>query len=136
MQERRRQFTSSARAQPSSPAFPFSALGTNGVTLHSPLASPTFGNFQHSSELVEDASMASDTSSVPSNKPPMTDDELVALVKEQLHADEERQAKVTAASAGELPRESQDGSTMDLSHRNVAALPVEVIVLIRDRVER
>ncbi|KAF2158603.1 hypothetical protein M409DRAFT_61496 [Zasmidium cellare ATCC 36951] len=79
--------------------------------------------------------MASDTSSQPS-KPPMTSPELVAFVKKELDADEERQAKVASAGAGEVPRESQTGSTLDLSHKNISSLPVEVIILIKDKVER
>lgn len=79
--------------------------------------------------------MASDTSSQPS-KPPMTSPELVAFVKKELDADEERQAKVASAGAGGVPRESQTGSTLDLSHKNISSLPVEVIILIKDKVER
>lgn len=69
-------------------------------------------------------------------KKPMTARELVSFVKNELDADEERQAKASAASAGELPRESQTGSTLDLSHKNINALPTEVVLLIKDRVER
>lgn len=84
---------------------------------------------------LEHATMASDTSSQ-SSKPPMTAADLIAFVKKELDADEERQAKIAAASAGEVPRESQTGSTLDLSHKNINSLPVEVIVLIKDKVER
>ena len=66
----------------------------------------------------------------------MTVPELVAFVKKELDADEERQAKVTAVSAAEVPQEAQTGSTLDLSHKNISALPAEVIVLIKDKVER
>lgn len=69
-------------------------------------------------------------------KQPMTALELIAFVKNELDADDERQAKVSAASAGELLRESQTGSTLDLSHKNINALPVDVVLLIKDRVER
>lgn len=69
-------------------------------------------------------------------KQPMTAPELIAFVKNELDADEERQAQASAASAGELPRESQTGSTLDLSHKNINALPVEVVILIKDKVER
>jgi hypothetical protein len=71
-----------------------------------------------------------------STKPVMTVADLITFVKNELNADEERQAKASAASAGELPRESQTGSTLDLSHKNINALPVEVIILIKDKVER
>jgi hypothetical protein len=71
-----------------------------------------------------------------SSRPMMSVPDLVAYVKNELDADEERQAKASAASAGELPRESQTGSTLDLSHKNINALPVEIIVLIKDKVER
>lgn len=68
------------------------------------------------------------------DKPSMTVGELVAFTKKELDADAERQAKVAAAEAGDL--QSQTGSTLDLSHKNIHALPVEVIALIKDRVER
>lgn len=85
--------------------------------------------------LYEHAGMATEpTAQAP--KQPMTAPELIAFVKNELDADEERQAKVSAASAGELPRESQTGSTLDLSHKNINALPVEVVILIKDKVER
>ena len=66
----------------------------------------------------------------------MTVVELVAFTKKELDADAERQSKLQAAGAVELPKESQSGSTLDLSHKNIHALPVEVIVLIKDKVER
>lgn len=75
--------------------------------------------------------MASDTSSVAS-QPPMTTTELVSFVKDVLEADEEHQAKVSAASPNDLPT----GSTLDLSHKGISTLPVEVVVLIKDKVER
>ncbi|SMR60987.1 unnamed protein product [Zymoseptoria tritici ST99CH_1A5] len=73
---------------------------------------------------------------VQSTKPVMSLLDLVTFVKNELDADEDRQAKASAASAGELPRESQTGSTVDLSHKNINTLPVEVILLIKDKVER
>lgn len=79
--------------------------------------------------------MATDTTAQ-AFKQPMTAPELIAFVKNELDADEERQAKASAASAGELPRESQTGSTLDLSHKHINALPVEVVILIKDKVER
>lgn len=83
----------------------------------------------------EYADMATDATAQ-AIKQPMTAPELIAFVKNELDADDERQAKVSAASAGELPRESQTGSTLDLSHKNINTLPVEVVLLIKDRVER
>lgn len=69
------------------------------------------------------------------DKPTMTVAELVAFTKKELDADAERQAKVSVAGvAGGL--ESQTGATLDLSHKNIHALPVEIIVLIKDKVER
>ena len=63
--------------------------------------------------------------------------ELVAYAKKELDADTaEKQAKLQAVSVGELPKESQTGATLDLSRKNISALPVEVVELIKDRVER
>ena len=63
--------------------------------------------------------------------------ELVAYTTKELDADAERQAKLQAAGAVEvLPRESQAGATLDLSNKNLHALPVEVVGLIKDKVER
>ena len=86
------------------------------------------------------ARMAADTS-IHSDKSTMTAAEqvlaeLVAFTKEELDSDAERQAKLQAASAGALPRESQTGATLDLSNRKIRALPVEIIGLIKDKVER
>lgn len=68
---------------------------------------------------------------------PMTVAELIAHTKKELDADaSEKQAKLLAASVGELPKESQTGATLDLSRQNISALPVELIELIKDRVER
>lgn len=106
-----------------------------GATFHFHPAHLHFSRPRRALVRAEHATMASDTSSQPS-KPPMTSPELVAFVKKELDADEERQAKVSAASAGEVPRESQTGSTLDLSHKNISSLPVEVIILIKDKVER
>jgi len=72
---------------------------------------------------------------VPSfDKPSMTVGDLVAFTRKELDADAERQARVAAGEAGEL--QNQTGSTLDLSHKNIHALPVEVVALIKDRVER
>lgn len=69
-------------------------------------------------------------------RPLMTAAELVAYCKKELDADAERQAKLQAASAGELPRETQAGATLDLGNKNIHQLPVEVVELIKDKVER
>ncbi|KAK3113985.1 RAM signaling network component [Teratosphaeriaceae sp. CCFEE 6253] len=70
-----------------------------------------------------------------STAPAMTLADLVAYTKKELDTDAERQAKVSAVgAAGDLL--GQTGATLDLSHKNIHALPVEVIVLIRDKVER
>ena len=74
---------------------------------------------------------------VHADKPVMTVPELVVFTKKELDAaDADRLAKLQAAGAGDLPRESQTGATLDLSHKNIHALPVEVIGLIKDKVER
>jgi len=78
--------------------------------------------------------MASDAATTYSDKPSMTVGELVTFTRKELDADAERQAKVSAAGLGGL--ESQTGATLDLSHKNIHALPVEVIALIKDKVER
>ena len=79
--------------------------------------------------------MATETVVLP-DKPPMTVSELVAFTKNELDADVERHAQLQATHPGELPRESHTGVTLDLSYKGVNALPVEVISLIRDKVER
>ena len=68
-------------------------------------------------------------------RPPMTVAELVAFTKKELDSDAER-ARLQASSAGVLPAESQAGTTLDLSNAKIHALPVEVLGLIKDRVER
>jgi hypothetical protein len=74
---------------------------------------------------------------VPVARPPMSVAELIAFAKKELDADnDDRRAKLQAASVGELPKESQTGATLDLSRKGISALPVEVIELIKDRVER
>ncbi|USW58596.1 Putative RAM signaling pathway, SOG2, leucine-rich repeat domain superfamily [Septoria linicola] len=67
---------------------------------------------------------------------PMTSEELVEFVKNELDAEQQRQANAAALTAGALPTDQQTGSTLDLSHCNISALPAEVILLIKDRVER
>lgn len=62
--------------------------------------------------------------------------ELVAFTKKELDADAEHQAKLQAGGAEEVPRESHAGATLNLSDKNIHALPVEVIGLIKDKVER
>ncbi|KAK0831408.1 RAM signaling network component [Friedmanniomyces endolithicus] len=78
--------------------------------------------------------MASDVA-LYTDKPAMTVAELVAYARHELDTDAERQAKVSA-EGGVGDSQSQTGMTLDLSHKNINALPVEVIVLIRDKVER
>lgn len=63
----------------------------------------------------------------------MTDAELVEHVKKDISNDEAR----TAAGASDLPTSApQTGMTLDLSHRNITTLPTEVVLLIKDKVER
>lgn len=66
----------------------------------------------------------------------MTPAELVAFVTKELEQDDERQAKVQNAAVGDVPGAPQTGSTLDLSHKNISALPPEVVFLIKDKVER
>ncbi|KAK4549610.1 hypothetical protein LTR36_004911 [Oleoguttula mirabilis] len=84
--------------------------------------------------------MATDATATYGDKPSMTVAHLVAFTKKELDADAERQSKVSATGIDGLDSQSQSqsqtGATLDLSHKNIQALPVEVIVLIKDRVER
>jgi hypothetical protein len=79
--------------------------------------------------------MAADPLPYP-DKPPISFMDLVAYTKKELDADTEQQARLQAPNPGELPRESQTGVTLDLSRKNIDVLPLEVIDLIKDRVER
>lgn len=72
------------------------------------------------------------SSAVAAPKPAMTHEQLMDYVKGLLDAEQEREA----TSVGELRMETQTGSTLDLSHCNISALPVEVALYIKDRVER
>ncbi|KAI7162131.1 hypothetical protein KC349_g2242 [Hortaea werneckii] len=78
--------------------------------------------------------MATEAVATNHEKSSMTVSQLVEYTKQELDADAERQAKVSATGTGGL--ESQTGATLDLSHKNINALPVEVIALIKDKVER
>lgn len=78
--------------------------------------------------------MASDNAAPTTARPNATVTDLVAFTKRELDADAERQSQVAAAGAGDL--QGQTGATLDLSHKNIHTLPVEVIALIKDRVER
>lgn len=78
--------------------------------------------------------MASDTA-VHADKTPMTAAEVTALVREELDEDD-RRSNVQASKAGVVPDESASGVTLDLSHKNIPELPVEVIGMIKDKVER
>ena len=83
--------------------------------------------------------MASDTASLTTsseNKPPMTTAEVVAYVRKELDVDDEHLARVITASSVDLPRDAHSGVTLDLSHKNIKELPVEVVALIKDKVER
>ncbi|GAB1742450.1 hypothetical protein NU219Hw_g7996t1 [Hortaea werneckii] len=78
--------------------------------------------------------MATEAVATNHEKSSMTVSQLVEYTRQELDADAERQAKVSATGTGGL--ESQTGATLDLSHKNINALPVEVIALIKDKVER
>nr|POF10125.1 leucine-rich repeat-containing protein sog2 [Quercus suber] len=67
-------------------------------------------------------------------RPAMSTAELIQFVKQELEQDDERQAKVVATGAEMLPRESQTGATLDLSHKNISALPVEIVAMMKDKV--
>jgi hypothetical protein len=82
---------------------------------------------------------ASDTASVTSpseTKPPMLAADVVAYVRKELDIDDEHLARVITASSSDIPRDAHSGVTLDLSHKNIRELPVEVIALIKDKVER
>lgn len=81
--------------------------------------------------------MAADSSAHSDKSIPMSTAELVAFTQQELDKDaKEREAKLQAAGAAGLPRQSQEGVTLDLGNKTIEALPVEVIELIKDRVER
>lgn len=75
--------------------------------------------------------MATDGAMQYPDRPPMTVAEIVALTKKELNPEDERHVKVAATGIGAL-----EGQTLDLSHQGISVLPVEVIVLIKDKVER
>lgn len=62
--------------------------------------------------------------------------EVVAYVRKELDIDDEHLARVITANSGDLPRDAHSGVTLDLSHKNIRELPVEVVALIKDKVER
>lgn len=66
----------------------------------------------------------------------MNVNEIVAFVRKELDGDEEHLARVISSNNGELPHDAHSGVTLDLSHKNIHELPVEVVALIKDRVER
>ncbi|KAK5110722.1 hypothetical protein LTR62_005599 [Meristemomyces frigidus] len=66
----------------------------------------------------------------------MTVADLVVYTRRQLEADGEQQAHIKAAGVVGGHLQSQTGLTLNLSHLEIHALPVEVIALIKDRVER
>lgn len=72
----------------------------------------------------------------PPERPVTAITDLVAYTKQQLEEHAKDQAKLQAASAGELPSESQGGATLDFSNRSLKTLPLDVILLIKERVER
>ena len=78
------------------------------------------------------APMATDITSTNGDKSAMTIAELVVFSQKELDKDAEEKVSVTGVGV----EESQTGATLDLSHKNLHALPVEVIVLIKDKVER
>ncbi|CAK1362557.1 uncharacterized protein RHO25_007185 [Cercospora beticola] len=87
--------------------------------------------------LLDHAVMADATTSTAiAPRAPMTSEQLVELVTKELEDEQEREAKAAAVIAGELPKDQQTGSTLDLSHKNISVLPAEVVLLIKDRVER
>lgn len=66
----------------------------------------------------------------------MSKAELLAYTQKELDADAERHAKAAAASNGEVPSESPAGATIDLSKKGIEELPIEIIQMISERVER
>jgi Leucine-rich repeat (LRR) protein len=66
----------------------------------------------------------------------MTSAEVVAYVRKELDIDDEHLSRVITANSGDIPRDAHSGVTLDLSHKNIRELPVEVVALIKDKVER
>lgn len=87
-------------------------------------------------QLGDHATMADSSTPTVDHRAPMTSEQLVEFVTKELDDEQEREAKAAALSASELPKDQQTGSTLDLSHKNISALPAEVVLLIKDRVER
>jgi hypothetical protein len=106
--------------------------------------SPTLSSRPSSSRAADHAIMPDPTTTNPSAvvavslKPTMTNHQLVELVKKELDAEQEREKQVNPAGDGDLSNETQvqTGSTLDLSHKNISVLPAEVVLLIKDKVER
>ncbi|OQO03007.1 hypothetical protein B0A48_11291 [Cryoendolithus antarcticus] len=80
--------------------------------------------------------MASDTGGSSDGRPFMAAADIIAFVKKELDIDDEHLARVVTTSSGDFPRDAHSGVTLDLSHKNIRDLPVEVVGLIRDKVER
>lgn len=59
--------------------------------------------------------------------------ELIAFTQQELDTEAERQAQIVAESTGEV---LQSGVTLDYSKKDIHELPVEVILLFKDKVER
>lgn len=72
----------------------------------------------------------------PKSQHAMNVSEIVAYVRKELDGDEQHLARVISSNNGELPHDAHSGVTLDLSHKNIHELPVEVVALIKDRVER
>ncbi|QIW98235.1 hypothetical protein AMS68_003753 [Peltaster fructicola] len=63
----------------------------------------------------------------------MTTEALLAFTQRELDTEAERNAQVAAEGSGEV---LQSGATLDYSKKNINELPVEVILLFKDKVER
>lgn len=61
---------------------------------------------------------------------------LVEYTKSLLDAEDQQHAQVAEAANGQVSHGLSPGATVDLSKRSMHELPVEVIELMRDRVER
>jgi hypothetical protein len=66
----------------------------------------------------------------------MTTAEVVAYVRKELDVDDEHLARVITSSSVDLPRDAHSGVTLDLSHKNIKELPVEVSCSIAQSTNR
>lgn len=103
------------------------------IHLQANLTSPTTSSIALDRD--NDHALMASPPALASEKSMMEVSELVEFTKKELAADGEREAQELVAGNGES-LSSQTGVTLDISHKSLRTLPVEVIELIRNRVER